>query len=125
MTGLDAAVRENGTVIVSCTVARLYPALKIPADFTLTWGQDAPISATQTDNGDGKTFSYFVQVQKTVNREDDGKDVTCSIMPAIGRPVVVTKRFNLLGEYYFGDFVTSLVFDISPQTNIPPPSQIH
>ena len=99
MIGLDKAVKEYDTVIIFCAVYRLYPALKVPTAFTLTWGQDAPISATQTANGDGKTFSYSVKVPKKVSREDNGKVVTCSIIPDIGIPVTITKRLNVQSEY--------------------------
>ena len=95
--GLAKSVfKENDTVTVACTIDRLYPQIQ-PANFTMTWG-DTVMPAIHRNNSDG-SFSYRVEITKTLTKEDNVMTVTCNVNPVRGTPVSEQRILNVQCEY--------------------------
>ena len=97
MTGLETTTFDDGDVVsVSCVVDRLYPRLD-PSEFIMMWNSKVTL-ATESKNTDG-TYKYKVEMVKAVDQHDDGANVFCEIIPAIGQAEKISKRLRVRCKY--------------------------
>ena len=88
--------KENDTLTMECIIDRLYPQIQ-PANFTMRWG-DTIMHPGQRNNIDG-SFSYRVEITKTLTKEDNGMTVTCNVNPVRGTSVSEQRTPNVQCEY--------------------------
>ena len=91
--GIDETpITVNTTVIVTCTIDRVYPALE-PDDFQMTWGTQT-IKSTGSQNND-KSFRYTVHKTHTVTRGNNGMVVQCFVNPRREQPNTISTTITV------------------------------
>ena len=66
-------------MMASCEIERIYPE---PVDFTIRLVSSNE-TATVKENNDG-SYKGIVNITKTLNMEDNNKNITCEVTPKIG-----------------------------------------